>query len=66
MGGRHRRGMCGRFETGGLLVRGFRGDRGYDGTKDAGLLGIPDWRQACQDRAACRKTCDEAVGLQTL
>ena len=25
--------------------------------------GIPDWREACQDRAAWRKTCDVAVGL---
>ena len=30
------------------------------------LLGIPDWREACQDRAAWRKTYDAAVGLQVL
>ena len=35
-------------------------------SKDAGLLGIPNWQEACQDRAAWRKTCDAAVGLQAL
>ena len=35
-------------------------------SKNARLLGIPDWREACQDRATWRKTCDAAVGLQAL
>ena len=28
--------------------------------------GIPDRREACQDRATWRKTCDAAVGLHAL
>lgn len=32
-------------------------------SKDAGRLGIPDWRATCQDRAAWRDACDAAIGL---
>ena len=33
---------------------------------DAGRLGVPDWRTACQDKAAWRLICDAAIGLQAL
>ena len=35
-------------------------------SKDAGVLKIPNWWEACQDRAAWRKTCDAEVGVQAL
>jgi hypothetical protein len=35
-------------------------------SRDAGRLGVPDWRESCQDRTAWRNICDAAVGLQAL
>ena len=31
---------------------------------DAGLLGVPNWRETCQDREVWRVICDAAMGLQ--
>lgn len=31
---------------------------------DAGLLGVPNWRETCQDREVWRGICDAAMGLQ--
>ena len=33
---------------------------------DAGRLGVPDWRTACQQRTPWRAICDAAIGLHAL
>ena len=35
-------------------------------SRDAGRLGVPDWRAAAENRTAWRKVCDAALGLQAL